>query len=77
MMSKEKWIKEKGGGAGAGRRKEAEVGAENERSAAEAEGSAGGAVRGGVEVEIDEGVEVESGGKGGVDRHLRHPGLER
>ena len=72
-----KRIKEKEDGAGAGRKKGAEVGAENEQSAAAAEGSVGGAARGGVEAEIDGGAEVESGGRGGVDRQVLHLGLKR
>lgn len=71
-------IKEKGDGAGAGRKKGAEVGAESERSAVAAEGSVEGAGSEGAEAEIGaEGAEVESGGKGGVDRQLRHLGRKR
>jgi len=70
-------IQEKGDGAGAGRKKGAEVGAESERSAAAAEGSVGEAGSEGVGAEIDGGAEVESGGKGEVDRQLRHRGLKR
>jgi len=77
MNEEERRIKKKGDGVGAGRKKEAEVGAENVQSVAAAEVIVEGVVRGGVEAEIGGEAEVESGGKGGVDRHLRHPGLRR